>query len=215
MVWSTSVGGIVVAGRPCWMPPPCEIWRRCCRARHRMGACGPARSSRAGWRTGSVARLLPSVAAGVRATLREMGRDEITRRDLFDRMRRRAGLATVADLVPILATLEEHGWIRQESQPGKDGRGRTSDVILTHPELHPQNVQNDPEPDEAEPDPEKSSADIADAFRGNETCNSSPDPHSADFADISTKGGFQKSSSSSSEDESIFYTPANSPEIRK
>ena len=60
--------------------------------------------------------------------------DSLTRRDLYEMVKGRVAIDSVADLAPILETLEEHGWIRQHAEP-RDVPGRRPVTIRLHPDL--------------------------------------------------------------------------------
>ncbi|MET9483511.1 YfjI family protein [Streptomyces sp. NPDC006638] len=67
--------------------------------------------------------------------LRENQTPEFTKRPLF-RDLPRGDFPAMADLDPALSLLEEHGWIRQQPQPARTGRGRPpSPRYQTHPSL--------------------------------------------------------------------------------
>jgi hypothetical protein len=87
-----------------------------------------------------------SDAASILDVLRRINGDRITYRDLWQRVKGRAGFDH-AELAGALATLEEHGWIRRETLPAKQGKapgGRQSEVIHLNPAIHAQNSQNFP-----------------------------------------------------------------------
>ncbi|WP_329273823.1 YfjI family protein [Streptomyces sp. NBC_01451] len=75
-------------------------------------------------------------ALDVLAQLVTAGLAQFTKRELF-RMLRRADFPAIADLDPVLALLEEHGWIRQVPPPPRTGRGGRppSPRYETHPRI--------------------------------------------------------------------------------
>lgn len=82
----------------------------------------------------------------VMAHLETVGATVISKRELF-RGLPRGEFRAVADLDPVLALLEEHGWIRQEAPPVRTGKGGRppSPRFQTHPTLARtprQNLQN-------------------------------------------------------------------------
>ena len=81
-----------------------------------------------------------SAAGVVLNVLRNQEAESISRRDLFERVKGRSVFPTVASLVPALNVLEEYGWIRRE-QEGKGSRGRPSEILHLHPEIHSQKTQ--------------------------------------------------------------------------
>lgn len=82
-----------------------------------------------------------SDAGEVLDVLRTVGSDSITKRNLYQRIKRRAAFQTVDALNPALDTLEDYGWIHREKQTGPEG-GRPSEIIFLNPEIGTQNPQN-------------------------------------------------------------------------
>lgn len=82
-----------------------------------------------------------SEAGEVLDVLRTVGSDSITKRNLYQRIKRRAAFQTVDALNPALDTLEDYGWIHREKQTGPEG-GRPSEIIFLNPEIGTQNPQN-------------------------------------------------------------------------
>lgn len=99
-----------------------------------------------------------SEAAIVLGVLKNVEGESISRRDLFEKVKGRSAFATVSSLVPALNALEEFGWIRRE-QVGKGSRGRPSEIIHFHPDIHSRKPQK-PDP----PPSESVIADFADRF---------------------------------------------------
>ena len=84
-------------------------------------------------------------ACAILDILRKLGVPSISRRDLYImHVKGRAAYAKAADLMPVLAILQEHGWIRQQKHQG-DGPGAPSHIILLHPDISHQNHQNTPD----------------------------------------------------------------------
>ncbi|WP_436786773.1 YfjI family protein [Yinghuangia sp. YIM S10712] len=68
--------------------------------------------------------------------LRQRKAPVVSKRDLFTGLSR-AEFPITADLDPVLALLEDHGWLRPEPAPERRGRGRPpSPRYETHPHLH-------------------------------------------------------------------------------
>ncbi|PRX99652.1 DUF3987 domain-containing protein [Allonocardiopsis opalescens] len=61
---------------------------------------------------------------------------QFTVRELFTALPR-GRFRRVGDLTPAISVLEEHGWVRELSQPKRKGRGRpASPKYATHPDIH-------------------------------------------------------------------------------
>lgn len=76
-----------------------------------------------------------SDAGTVLEVLRTIEGPSINRSRLHEHIKGRAAFPTAADLAPALGTLEEYGWIRQQTEQ-RSGPGRRPVTIHLHPELH-------------------------------------------------------------------------------
>lgn len=81
-----------------------------------------------------------SEAASILEVLRTVEDDSITTRNLWQRVKNRAGFER-DHMTEALSVLEEHGWVRRERQ--SKGTGRPSEVIYLNPAIKSQKSQKD------------------------------------------------------------------------
>jgi replicative DNA helicase len=82
-----------------------------------------------------------SDAASILDVLRTLDAPSISKRDLYQTVKRRTNFHKVDGLNDALDVLEEHGWVQRAKLTGPKG-GRPSEIIFIHPDLGPQYPQN-------------------------------------------------------------------------